>query len=42
MQAEVVVGDHFMVVGAVEAMEAADGEPLLFQAGQFGIYKSLT
>ena len=42
VQAEVVVGDHFMVVGAVEAMEAADGEPLLFQAGQFGIYKSLT
>ena len=41
VQAEVLVGDHFMVVGTVEAMEAAAGEPLLFRAGQFGTYKSL-
>lgn len=41
VQAEVLVGDHFMVVGTVEAMEAADGEPLLFQGGQYGTYTSL-
>lgn len=41
VHAEVLVGDHFMVVGTVEAMEAADGEPLLFQAGQFGTYATL-
>ncbi len=41
VQAEVLVGDHFMVIGTVEAMEAADGEPLLFQAGQFGTYHPL-
>lgn len=41
VHAEVLVGDHFMVVGTVEAMETADGEPLLFQAGQFGSYASL-
>jgi 3-hydroxy-9,10-secoandrosta-1,3,5(10)-triene-9,17-dione monooxygenase reductase component len=41
VHAEVLVGDHFMVLGNVEAMDSADGEPLLFQAGQFGIYKPL-
>ena len=41
VQAEVLVGDHFMVIGTVGAMEAADGEPLLFQAGQFGTYQPL-
>jgi 3-hydroxy-9,10-secoandrosta-1,3,5(10)-triene-9,17-dione monooxygenase reductase component len=41
VQAEVLVGDHFMVIGTVGAMESADGEPLLFQAGQFGTYTSL-
>lgn len=38
LQAEVVVGDHFMVVGGVTAMTAADGQPLLFQGGEFGRY----
>lgn len=38
---EVVVGDHFMVVGSVQSMESADGEPLLFQAGEFGRYVEL-
>ena len=42
VQAEVLVGDHFMVIGTVGGMEAADGEPLLFQAGQFGTYTSLS
>ena len=42
VQAEVLVGDHFMVIGTVGAMEAADGEPLLFQAGQFGTYTTLS
>ena len=42
VQAEVLVGDHFMVIGTVGAMDAADGEPLLFQAGQFGTYTALT
>ena len=41
VQAEVLVGDHFMVIGTVGAMEVADGEPLLFQAGQFGTYQPL-
>jgi 3-hydroxy-9,10-secoandrosta-1,3,5(10)-triene-9,17-dione monooxygenase reductase component len=41
VHAEVLVGDHFMVVGTVQAMEAADGEPLLFQAGQYGTYATL-
>ena len=35
VQAEVLVGDHFMVIGTVGGMEAADGEPLLFQAGRW-------
>ncbi|MGH3519742.1 MAG: flavin reductase family protein [Haloechinothrix sp.] len=38
VQAEVLVGDHFMVVGAVESMEADDREPLLFRGGQYGTY----
>ncbi|MPY79938.1 MAG: flavin reductase [Actinophytocola sp.] len=41
VQAEVVVGDHFMVMGSVLSMESADGEPLLFQAGEFGRYVEL-
>lgn len=41
VQAEILVGDHFMVVGNVEAMESSDGVPLLFQAGQFGSYEPL-
>jgi len=42
VQAEVLVGDHFMVIGTVGAMEATDGEALLFQAGQFGTYQPLS
>jgi flavin reductase (DIM6/NTAB) family NADH-FMN oxidoreductase RutF len=41
VHAEVLVGDHFMVLGNVDVMDSADGEALLFQAGQFGTYKSL-
>jgi flavin reductase (DIM6/NTAB) family NADH-FMN oxidoreductase RutF len=42
VQAEVLVGDHFMVIGDVGAMESADGDPLLFQAGKFGTYTPLS
>ncbi|MFI0820821.1 flavin reductase family protein [Streptomyces sp. NPDC021098] len=42
VQAEVLVGDHFMVVAAVESMEAAPGDPLLFQAGDYGTYTTLS
>jgi flavin reductase (DIM6/NTAB) family NADH-FMN oxidoreductase RutF len=38
VQSEVLVGDHFMVIGAVGAMESADGDPLLFQGGKYGTY----
>ena len=41
VQSEVLVGDHFMVIGAVGAMESADGDPLLFQAGKYGTYTHL-
>ncbi|MGZ4662652.1 MAG: flavin reductase family protein [Arthrobacter sp.] len=36
--AEVVVGDHYMVVGAVTSMEEGSGDALLFRAGKFGQY----
>lgn len=36
--AEVVVGDHYMVVGAVTNMEQGSGDALLFRAGKFGQY----
>jgi flavin reductase (DIM6/NTAB) family NADH-FMN oxidoreductase RutF len=36
--AEVVVGDHYMVVGAVTNMEEGTGDALLFRAGKFGQY----
>ncbi|MDT0300878.1 flavin reductase family protein [Streptomonospora wellingtoniae] len=42
VQAEVAVGDHFMIVGSVVSMESAAGEPLLFQAGEFGRYAGLS
>jgi flavin reductase (DIM6/NTAB) family NADH-FMN oxidoreductase RutF len=42
VQAEVLVGDHFMVIGTVAAMDAAAGEALLFQGGQFGTYQTLS
>lgn len=41
VHAEILVGDHFQVIGNVESMDSADGEPLLFQAGQFGTYQPL-
>jgi len=41
VQSEVLIGDHFMVIGAVEAMESNDGDPLLFQAGKYGTYNHL-
>lgn len=36
--AEVVVGDHYMVVGAVTSMEQGTGDALLFRGGKFGQY----
>ncbi|MNL80020.1 NADH-dependent flavin reductase [compost metagenome] len=29
------VGDHLLIVGAVEAYEAGEGEPLVFYGGDF-------
>lgn len=39
--AEVVVGDHYMVVGAVSHMTEGTGEALLFRAGKFGQYQPI-
>ena len=36
--AEVVVGDHYMVVGAVTHMTEGNGDALLFRGGKFGQY----
>ena len=36
--AEVVVGDHYMVVGAVTNMEEGSGNALIFRGGKFGQY----
>jgi flavin reductase (DIM6/NTAB) family NADH-FMN oxidoreductase RutF len=36
--AEVVVGDHYMVVGAVTSMEEGSGNALIFRGGKFGQY----
>ena len=36
--AEVLVGDHYMVVGSVTNMEEGTGDALLFRAGKFGQY----
>lgn len=36
--AEVAAGDHYMVVGAVTAMEEGSGDALLFKGGAFGQY----
>ncbi|WP_219844152.1 flavin reductase family protein [Arthrobacter sp. MYb222] len=33
---EVVAGDHYMIVGGVETMEATEREALLFRGGKFG------
>ena len=35
---EVVAGDHYMIVGAVTAMEAGTGDALVFRGGKFGEY----
>lgn len=35
---EVVAGDHYMIVGAVAAMDAGTGDALVFRGGQFGEY----
>lgn len=39
--AEVAVGDHFMVVGAVTDMTENAGSPLLFLGREFGRYQAL-
>jgi flavin reductase (DIM6/NTAB) family NADH-FMN oxidoreductase RutF len=39
--AEVVVGDHYMVVGAVTNMEEGSGDALLFRGGKFGQYQPI-
>ncbi|WP_202864881.1 flavin reductase family protein [Rothia halotolerans] len=36
---EVVAGDHYVIVGAVHAMEFGRGEALVFRGGKFGEYK---
>jgi len=36
--AEVVVGDHYMVVGSVTNMSEGTGDALLFRGGKFGQY----
>ncbi len=41
VSAEVVVGDHYMVVGSVTSMEEGNGSALLFRAGKFGQYTPL-
>jgi len=33
---EVVAGDHFMIVGAIESMSVGEQEALLFRGGKFG------
>ena len=39
--AEVVVGDHYMVVGAVTNMEEGSGDALMFRGGKFGQYQPI-
>jgi flavin reductase (DIM6/NTAB) family NADH-FMN oxidoreductase RutF len=39
--AEVGVGDHYMVVGAVTNMEEGSGDALLFRGGRFGYYQPI-
>ncbi len=33
---EVVAGDHFVIVGAIHALETGEGPALLFRGGEFG------
>ncbi|MCP3424699.1 flavin reductase family protein [Rothia sp. AR01] len=35
---EVVAGDHYVIVGSVQTMEAAPGKALMFRGGTFGEY----
>lgn len=39
--AEVVVGDHYMVVGSVTSMGQGQGDALLFRGGKFGQYQPI-
>lgn len=39
--AEVLVGDHYMVIGAVTHMEDGTGDALLFRGGKFGQYQPI-
>lgn len=39
--AEVVVGDHYMVVGSVTNMEEGSGSALIFRGGKFGQYQPI-
>ncbi|NKX56523.1 flavin reductase family protein [Arthrobacter mobilis] len=39
--AEVAVGDHYMVVGAVTNMSEGSGDALLFRGGKFGQYQPI-
>ncbi|WP_336716474.1 flavin reductase family protein [Arthrobacter sp. USHLN218] len=39
--AEVAVGDHYMVVGAVTSMTEGSGDALLFRGGKFGQYQPI-
>ncbi|MDF2051911.1 flavin reductase family protein [Arthrobacter sp. Cr_A7] len=39
--AEIVVGDHYMVVGAVTHMAEGSGDALLFRGGKFGQYQPI-
>ena len=39
--AEVVVGDHYMVVGSVTNMSEGTGDALLFRGGKFGQYQPI-
>ena len=41
VSAEVVVGDHYMVVGAVTNMEEGAGNALIFRGGKFGQYQPI-
>lgn len=39
--AEVAVGDHYMVIGAVTNMTEGTGDALLFRGGKFGQYQAI-
>lgn len=35
---EVVAGDHYMIVGAIEELILGEGEALMFRGGKFGVF----